>query len=117
MGRPALPMTSTTVLARVGTILIGRDWQRPMARLLGQLHPTGPRETMDPRLIQRWAVGERRVPDWVIPKLSELLEKRATELREQAREADDLAEQLRQHGLIEPPLSEEDADAVAGIYY
>lgn len=116
-GRPALPMTSATVLARVGNILIGRDWQRPLARLLGQVHPAGPRETMDPRLIQRWAVGERRVPDWVIPKLSELLNARAVELREQAREADDLAAQLGQHGLIEPPLSDEDSAAVAGIYY
>ncbi|MHC2086498.1 hypothetical protein [Methylobacterium sp. CM6244] len=87
-----------------------------MARLLGQLHPNGPRETMDPRLIQRWAVGERRVPDWVVPKLAELLNERAVELGEQVREADDLAGQLRQHGLIEPPLSPEDAAAVEEIY-
>lgn len=116
-GRPALPPTSTTVLAYVGRLLIGQEWQRALARVLGQIHPDGPRATMDPRLVQRWAAGQVRVPDWVVPKLAELLEKRSAELHEQAREATTLAEQLRQHGLAEPPLSPEDADAVAGIYY
>ncbi|MCI9879585.1 MULTISPECIES: hypothetical protein [Methylobacterium] len=104
IGRPPLPPTSTTVLAQVGRLILGREWQRPMARLLGQLHPEGPRETMDPRLIQRWAGGLRRVPEWVVPKLTELLEMRAVELQRQSREAYELAEQLKHHGLAEPPV-------------
>ena len=66
-------MLDTDTLATAGKLLLGREWQRPLARVLGPRHPAGPRETLDPRLVQRWASGERPVPAWVPPVLAELL--------------------------------------------
>ena len=41
------------------------EWQSRTARLLGQLHPDGPRGSYDVRRIRRWVAGERPVPGWV----------------------------------------------------
>ena len=41
------------------------EWQSRTARLLGALHPDGPRRSYDVRRIRRWVAGERPVPAWV----------------------------------------------------
>lgn len=82
-------------LAHVGKLLIGSEWQRPMARLLGPWHPAGARDSLDPRLVQRWASGERPVPAWVASVLAHLLEERADVYRRWVRECEVTAEILR----------------------
>jgi hypothetical protein len=72
------------LLARAGSILFGPEWQRPVARMLGPLHPEGGRDTIDDRLLRRWASGERPIPDWVIPALQRAIASRAAELNAMA---------------------------------
>lgn len=78
-------------LAAAGRLLLGEAWKRPMARLLGQHHPDGPRESIDPRAPFRWAHGPdpdnnkgRPVPPWVGPVLAQLLAERAKDALELA---------------------------------
>lgn len=78
-------------LEQAGRLLLGEEWKRPLAKLLGPYHPTGARESLDPRLPFRWASGERPIPTWVTGVLSELLAKRKVELEFMARECDRLA--------------------------
>ncbi|SFU51837.1 MULTISPECIES: hypothetical protein [unclassified Methylobacterium] len=59
-------------------------WKRPLARLLGPLHPDGPRESLDPRGVDRWHSGAREVPAWVGPALARLLEAHASALEAEA---------------------------------
>ncbi|MCJ2039886.1 hypothetical protein MKK64_05220 [Methylobacterium sp. E-025] len=56
----------------------GADWQRPLARGLGPLHPDGARETIDDRLVRRWASGERPIPEWVGPALAHAMDRQAS---------------------------------------
>lgn len=49
----------------VGELLFGPEWKNAMARALGPLHPDGPREAIDDRLVRRWVSGERPIPSWV----------------------------------------------------
>jgi hypothetical protein len=100
-------MTPKT-LARAGTLLLGAEWQRPLARVVGPYHPQGARESIDPRLVQRWASGERPIPAWVPLVISDMLIERVGELDRQAREAEKLARgiaRLARHGrpADEPP--------------
>lgn len=62
-------------LATAGRLLSGDDaeWKRPLARALGALHPDGPRESLDPRGVDRWASGAREIPPWVGPAVARLL--------------------------------------------
>jgi hypothetical protein len=62
-------------LAAAGRLLSGdeHEWKRPLARSLGALHPNGPRETLDPRGVDRWASGAREIPAWVGPAVARLL--------------------------------------------
>ena len=61
------------LLHRAGEALRqGEDWRRPLARLLGPLHPDGPRDELDPRMVSRWASGAMDVPDWVREALARL---------------------------------------------
>ena len=69
----------------------GADWQRPLAKGLGPLHPDGAREAIDDRLVRRWASGERPIPTWVGPALARAMdiqaaahERRAALIRERA---------------------------------
>jgi hypothetical protein len=75
------------LLARAGRVLAGNDWRRPLARLLGPLHPDGPREELDQRLVSRWALGQREIPAWVAPALVGLLWQRSLDLQAVAEEA------------------------------
>lgn len=62
-------------LAAAGRLLSDdpEGWKRPLARSLGPLHPDGPRETLDPRGVDRWASGAREIPGWVGPAVARLL--------------------------------------------
>lgn len=81
-------------LAEAGKLLLGNDWKLPMASVLGPFHPDGARKKIDPRLVRRWAVGDRDVPNWVAPVLAGLLHNRAEELARDAKRASDLAKRL-----------------------
>lgn len=87
-------MTPDT-LAHAGELILGAEWRRPLARVLGPLHPDGKRESIDPRLIMRWAAGERPIPEWVAPALAKLLSVRAGQYRLKATECEQLAAALR----------------------
>ncbi|MCJ2088538.1 hypothetical protein MKK88_21525 [Methylobacterium sp. E-005] len=71
-------MTDLVLLIDAACLLYGEDWQRPLARGLGRLHPDGHREDIDDRLVRRWASGERSVPTWVGPALVRLLRRHAS---------------------------------------
>ncbi|MCK2057225.1 hypothetical protein [Methylobacterium sp. 37f] len=76
---------SRETLAAVGELLAGGpDWRRPLAALLGPLHPEGARDTIDPRLPARWGKGDRGIPDWVGPALVILLDRHLHTLAAQA---------------------------------
>ena len=68
------------ILAETGMLLFGHDWQRPTARALGAFHPNGPRDTIDDRLVRRWATGARPIPDWAVAALISLLEASASKI-------------------------------------
>lgn len=67
-----------------GDVLFGHEWQGPIARALGALHPEGPRPTVDERLVRRWASGSREIPVWVLPAIVRIAVERAAALREEA---------------------------------
>ena len=81
-------------LHKAGDLLAGQDWQRPLARLLGPLHPNGARDSIDDRLVRRWASGERPIPSWVAPVLAGLLLERGQEMLEAAKACREMAEAL-----------------------
>lgn len=78
---------TTEHLEQAGRLLLGDEWKRPLAKLLGPYHPMGARESLDPRLPFRWASGERPIPAWVPVAMAALLEIRAKELLRQSDEA------------------------------
>lgn len=93
-------------LRMAGAAIVGRDdeWQRELCRILGPLHPEGPREVLDPRLLRRWLSGNREIPSWVVVHLSQELHgaagrliERGHYLRSLAREiaVDDLSSTVR----------------------
>lgn len=84
-----------TVMSSVASMLYGTDWQRPLARGLGPYHPQGARESIDDRLVRRWASGERPIPAWIGPALVSLLEAEAAKLTEHAQACRDRADRLR----------------------
>ncbi len=68
------------ILVGAGSVLFGLEWQRAIARVLGQWHPNGARSSIDDRLVRRWATGERAIPGWVFGALASILEARRSEL-------------------------------------
>lgn len=76
MGGLPGPMTPDR-LAKIATLLLGARWQRPLSRELD----------VDDRLVRRWASGERPIPEWVEPRLLEMVEHRGEELRRVVRSA------------------------------
>ncbi len=78
----AIPALSTTP---VKSWPVNCDqWQRALAHALGPLHPQGPRERIDDRLVRRWAAQEqgRDIPGWVLGALRSIAESRASELQD-----------------------------------
>ncbi|MCJ2085289.1 hypothetical protein MKK88_04665 [Methylobacterium sp. E-005] len=78
------------LLARAGEALRagGDDWVRTVAEALGPRHPTSPRESLDRRMIQRWATGAMDIPPWVPGALAEALREAGDRLHDVAQELD-----------------------------
>ncbi|MHC2002850.1 hypothetical protein ACYQR9_20720 [Methylobacterium sp. CM6241] len=75
-------------LAVAGRLLTGEEqWKRAFARILGEHHPEGPRDTMDPRAVDRWVNGVKPMPDWVGPVVVRLLKTLAEDAERDARDA------------------------------
>ncbi|KMO15953.1 hypothetical protein [Methylobacterium platani] len=62
------------LLAVAGEALFGSEWRRALAAALG----------VDPRLVQRWAGGQREIPGTVAPALLALLGREASGLEGRA---------------------------------
>ncbi|GJD87114.1 hypothetical protein BHAOGJBA_0614 [Methylobacterium hispanicum] len=97
-------MITVGLLTRIAARIYGPDWQRPLSRGLGPLHPDGAREAIDDRLVRRWASGERPIPAWVGPALIRLLDIRASKHTAAAAACRRDAEDLRAELYPEPEL-------------
>jgi hypothetical protein len=86
-------MDAIDQLRLVGLAIYGPDWQRPIARALGPLHPR-PRDALDDRLVRRWISRERPAPRWLTTALISLLRQTAQLRRAEAANYEQLAEQL-----------------------
>lgn len=69
-------MPRHTIFSAAGAALCGEAWKNPVSRLLGPHNPTGPTDHVDPRLVRRWAAGDRPIPDWVMTALATMLRQR-----------------------------------------
>ena len=69
---------------RASDVIFGHEWQRSIARALGPMHPDGPRESIDERLVRRWASGDREIPGWVSAAIVRVAGERAAALRLEA---------------------------------
>ena len=65
-------------LHTIGRALYGTHWQTQMANAITNLNG----DALDVRRVQQWACGARPVPDWILPELKKLGEKRLKELEE-----------------------------------
>lgn len=100
------PGLDRVALEEAGHLLLGPEWKRPLAKLLGPHHPLGARDSLDPRLPFRWAMEpntdpeksdqSRPVPSWVWPVLARLLAERADALNAEADRARALSARLRE---------------------
>jgi len=95
------------VVTSVAQLLYGENWQRPLSRGLGPLHPRGARESIDDRLVRRWASGQNLVPMWVGGALVTLLEEEAVASAARAQACRVRAERLR---LALAPMREDEDD-------
>jgi hypothetical protein len=73
-------------MENAGILLYGDAWQRALSRELGRFHPDGPRDSVDDRLVRRWASGQRDIPGWVHEALEVLLLDRQKRLEQLARQ-------------------------------
>ena len=90
-----IPNVDRLELLRTAAIaLYGADWQSPIARSLGPLRPTGPKQPLAIRHVQMWASGTRPVPGWVPGALTRLLHEEAGRRRADAARLDALAVRL-----------------------
>lgn len=96
------------VVTSVARLLYGDNWQRPLARGLGPLHPAGARESIDDRLVRRWAAGQNPVPSWVGLALVTLLEEEASASAAHAKACRERAERLRL--ALTPAFQDDDED-------
>jgi len=71
-------MLRSELFSQAGAALCGPTWKNHLARVLGPYHPDGPRDQVDPRLVRRWAKGDRPIPDWVLATLRNCLRDKAT---------------------------------------
>lgn len=78
----ALPLD----LMREATVLLfGEPSARQLARALGPLHPDGPRDQVDDRLVRRWAAGHREIPPWALTGMAFLLDRGRLEMEAEYR--------------------------------
>ena len=83
---------------RAGEAILGPEWHRPMSRELGRLHPDGPRDEIDNRMLRRWAAGERPIPDWVPEVLAALAQENIDRYIPRIRVLEALQDDLREQG-------------------
>lgn len=65
-------------LHTVGRALYGLQWQTELARNIVNLDGV----PLDCRRVRQWACGARPVPDWLLPELKVLAQKRMQEIME-----------------------------------
>jgi len=65
-------------LHAIGRALYGSQWQTDLARNIVNLDGAA----IDHRRVRQWACGARPVPDWVLPELKALAQKRMQEISE-----------------------------------
>ena len=65
-------------LHTVGRALYGSQWQTELARNIVNLDGV----PLDCRRVRQWACGVRPVPDWLLPELKVLAQKRMQEIIE-----------------------------------
>lgn len=78
MGIKVIKIMTREQLTQIGRTLYGPTWQTELARNIVNLDG----KELDHRRVRQWACGARPVPDWVLPKLKELAEKRLYELEQ-----------------------------------
>ena len=65
-------------LRTIGRALYGTHWQTQIANAITNLNG----DALDVRRVQQWACGARPVPDWLLPELKILAQKRMQEILE-----------------------------------
>lgn len=65
-------------LRTIGHALYGTHWQTQMANAITNLNG----DALDVRRVQQWACGARLVPDWILPELKVLAQKRMQDILE-----------------------------------
>jgi hypothetical protein len=80
-----IPNKRRDVFVGTAAALFEGGWQHAVARVLGAFHPDGARDTIDARLVRRWATGDRPIPRWVFLALVEVVERRTSAIEMQAR--------------------------------
>lgn len=63
-------------LHTIGRTLYGSTWQTELSRNIVNLDG----KELDHRRVKQWACGARPIPEWILPKLKELAEKRLLQL-------------------------------------
>ena len=92
----AAPKISPVIqLTLCGEALHGPDWHRAMANDLRRYHALSARPTLDYRLIRKWVVADRPIPNWLPDVLPRLLAAASIARPEQAAEFAKLAAELR----------------------
>ena len=64
-------------LHKIGRALYGSQWQTELAKNIINLDGL----ELDKRRVQQWACGARPVPDWLLPELKTLAQKRMKEIK------------------------------------
>jgi hypothetical protein len=103
-----IPNRQRDVFVGTAAAMFEVGWQRAVARALGPWHPDGARETIDDRLVRRWAAGERPIPTWVFRALAEMVESRTISMEIQARALSTFLIRLRKEA--DAPGAQNDRD-------
>lgn len=65
-------------LHTIGRALYGTHWQTQIANAITNLNG----DALDVRRVQQWACGARPVPNWLLPELKVLAQKRMQDILE-----------------------------------
>lgn len=65
-------------LHTIGRTLYGSQWQTELAKNIINLEGV----PLDSRRVRQWACGARPIPDWLMPELKALAQKRMQEIQE-----------------------------------
>ena len=83
------------LMRQATTLLFGEPSARQLARALGPLHPDGPRDQVDDRLVRRWAAGHREIPRWALTGMAALLDRDRLEMEAECLEMQATSAKLR----------------------